>query len=181
MTSRPMLAWYEANHIDWQHVPDDAQVTVDEQAATLTVEHFYRPGGQLGFAGRMVMRHEVTVPLLQPPPPGLLEAYRHTLRLNRRDRLVMEAVRRLIDRHVEDRAGLRAVRTLIAALAATRGEGMVGRHGLLRVVCGVHGVDPQRWPDTDEGAEAAGRWLHEHAQVCAGTTGVEFEPTPQSP
>lgn len=87
--------WMKANGLPTKGIPDDAELHVDEQAGTITVEVLATDdaGRSLFHAGRMMTRVEV-FSLVVPPPAGLLEAYQYTVARLRRERGAAEALRR---------------------------------------------------------------------------------------
>jgi hypothetical protein len=86
--------WMEANGLP-TGIPDAAELVVDEQAGTITVEMFATdPNGRIMLhAGIGVMTRLETFPLKVPPPPGLLEAYQRTIDRVRRERDAASAIR----------------------------------------------------------------------------------------
>ncbi len=92
--------WMRAN--DLPNVPDDAELHVDEQAGTITVEVFATDAdGRTMIHAGWVMTTMATFPLKVPPRPGLVEAYQHTVAKLRRQRNAAEAIRReTVDRIV---------------------------------------------------------------------------------
>jgi len=115
MLSRPVLDWFEANDLP-NNIPDDAEVTVDEQSGTLTVEEFLLgDNGRPCLHARQVLRHPVTHPLKVPPPPGLLDAYQRTVSALRRERDAAEAIRQETARTIVDHIARQARKRLAAA------------------------------------------------------------------
>jgi hypothetical protein len=85
--------WMEANELP-RGIPDDAYLAVDETAGTITVEVFARdPDGRKMIHARRLMTELQTFPLKVPPPPGLLDAYQHTVAAVRRERDAAAAIR----------------------------------------------------------------------------------------
>lgn len=86
--------WMKANNLP-DRIPDDAYLAVDEDAGTITVEVWaLNDAGQIMFHGHDgAMTTMATFPLKVPPPPGLLDAYQHSLRRIRRQRDAATAIR----------------------------------------------------------------------------------------
>lgn len=99
MTGGPVVvnapwAWMRANDLP-NDIPDDADLHVDETAGTITVEVTARDGdgAVMTHARKHIMTRVATFPLKVPPPPGLLDAYHHTVAKIRRERSVVEHLR----------------------------------------------------------------------------------------
>lgn len=91
---RAPAEWFKANDLP-SGIPDDAELHVDEEAGTITVEVIAEDGD-----GRMLMHANVgamtklaTFPLKVPPPPGLLDAYQRTVDRVRWERSAATAIR----------------------------------------------------------------------------------------
>jgi hypothetical protein len=122
--------WMKAN--DLPHGPDDASLHVDEQAGTITVEVFATDADSrtMLHAGR-VMTTLATFPLKVPPPPGLIEAYQHTVARLRQERNAAEAIRRETAERIAAHIVAEANRTVRdAELAGNDGMKLFG-HGVL--------------------------------------------------
>jgi hypothetical protein len=85
--------WMQANGLP-STIPDDAHIDVDEQAGTITVEVWAltAEGGLQLHAGR-ALTTVATFPLVVPPPPGLMDAYRHTVARIRAERNAVAGIR----------------------------------------------------------------------------------------
>lgn len=85
--------WMQANDLP-VGIPDDAHLAVDEEAGTITVEVFALDdeGRKMLHARKHLMTTMATYPLKVPPPPGLLDAYRHTVQRLRRQRDATAAI-----------------------------------------------------------------------------------------
>lgn len=99
--------WFRANDLP-KNIPDAEYLHVDEAAQTITVELLAldAEGRQMLHARRHVMTTMATFPLKVPPPPGLIDAYQHTLRRLRRERDAATAIRYEVADTLIDRLGL---------------------------------------------------------------------------
>lgn len=99
--------WFKANDLP-PAIPVDAEVHVDPDAGTITVEVFAtdEQGRTLFHSSAGMMTRLETFPLKVPPPPGLLDAYQHTVRRLRRERDAATAIRYETAETLIDRLGL---------------------------------------------------------------------------
>jgi hypothetical protein len=86
--------WFKANDLP-ARIPVDAELHVNQDAGTITVEVVATDEHDrtLIHSSAGVMTRLETFPLKVPPPPGLLEAYRHTVRRIRREQDAATAIR----------------------------------------------------------------------------------------
>jgi hypothetical protein len=86
--------WFNANDLP-NRIPVDAELHVDQDAGTITVEVFaVDEQGRTVFHGNVGMMTRVETFLLKvPPPAGLLEAYQQTVRRLRREQDAATAIR----------------------------------------------------------------------------------------
>lgn len=86
--------WMQANDIP-EGIPRDADLYVDEQSNSIVVEVFATDAdGRTMTHGQIVMTTLARFPLKVPPPPGMLAAYRHTVRRLRASSDAADTIRR---------------------------------------------------------------------------------------
>jgi hypothetical protein len=85
--------WFKANDLP-RHIPSDAYLAVDEEAGVITIEvNATDPDGRLMTHAHGIMTTLQRFPLKVAPPPGLLDAYQHTVAAVRRERDAAAAIR----------------------------------------------------------------------------------------
>ncbi|MCW6003875.1 hypothetical protein K1W54_04660 [Micromonospora sp. CPCC 205371] len=86
--------WFKANDLP-SGIPDDAELHVDEEAGTITVEVFAEDseGRRMFHASVGLMTRLATFPLKVAPPPGLVDAYQRTVDRVRWERDAATAIR----------------------------------------------------------------------------------------
>lgn len=107
-------AWMKLNGLP-DSIPDDAELHVDEEAGTITVEVFATDadGNTMTHAGRVMVVMK-KFPLKYAPTPELLAAYRHTVGKLRRERHANEYIRVETVRCLVEALGLDPVRAFRA-------------------------------------------------------------------
>jgi hypothetical protein len=107
--------WFKANDLP-SRIPVDAELHVDQDAGTITVEVFAidEQGRTMLHSSAGLMTRLETYPLKVPAPPGLLEAYQHTVRRLRRGQDAATAIRYETADTLIDRLGLDPTRVFDA-------------------------------------------------------------------
>lgn len=98
--------WMQVNDLP-SNIPDDAYLHVDERDQRITVELFARDDeGRQMFHGGHLMTTVAQFPLKVSPPPGLLDAYQHTVHRLRVQRDAATAIRTETAQTLIERLGL---------------------------------------------------------------------------
>lgn len=107
VAKNPQREWLTANNIS-ARIPLDAELHVDPHGGTITVEVIATDdeGRMLIHGSAGAMTRLETFPLKVHPPPGLLDAYQHTIRRLRRERDAATAIRYETADTLIDRLGL---------------------------------------------------------------------------
>jgi hypothetical protein len=165
VSKNPQREWFKANDIS-ARVPLDAELHVDTEANTITVEVVAtdEQGRMLLHGSAGVMTRMETFPLKVPPPAGLLEAYQHTVRHLRRERDAATAIRYETAQTLIDHLGLDPVKVFEALdlsppthWSAHLGHARRSPSCVLPSTAALQEVDGFTEADAPDGAELADR------------------------